>query len=556
MPETDVVVVIPAYKPPASLPEFVAELVGAGFGRIIVIDDGSGPAHAAIFTRTAAVQGVILLRHGINLGKGAALKTAMNHAYCGAPMIGVITADADGQHAVADILAVARRLRSEPTTLVIGTRRFVGAVPWRSRLGNTITRFVFRLLIGRRLHDTQSGLRAIPRDYIPRLLRIEATGYEFELDMLITCKHGHWPIAEEPIDTIYLEGNRSSHFDPLWDSVKIYFVLLRFMGASLATGVIDYTVFIVAFGSGLPLFASQYAARGVALAFNYMAVKRFVFYSGQKHSQVFPKYLLLVAVAGLVSYEITVFLTTSFGISVVAAKLFSELLLYLANFAIQRDLIFTAPGGERGTTDWDRYYERPFKASSVTRRVTQRVLLDAIRRFAPQAARGRRVLELGGANSCFFDAIRSEIRPAEYHVLDNNATGLAKFRERVGTDPAVHMHEDDLFDARLPQGFPLVFSIGLIEHFDVEGTRLAIERHFALAEPDGVVIISYPTPTWLYRLARWLAELLDLWIFHDERPLRRDEVTGTVKRCGQILYEKTVWPVIFTQRFVVATKRA
>ncbi len=550
----DVVVLVPAYKPPAALPEFVAQLIAAGFGHVIVVDDGSGPAFAALFDRIAGVAGATLLRHGVNLGKGAALKTGLNHAYCGPPMLGVVTADADGQHAVKDIVAVAQRLRDTPDALVIGTRRFVGEVPWRSRLGNSATRLVFRLLVGKKLQDTQSGLRGIPRDYIPRLLRIEATGYEFELDMLITCKHGQWPIAEQPIETIYLEGNKSSHFDPLWDSMKIYFVLLRFMAASLATGAIDYTVFIIAFGSGLPLFASQYAARGVALTFNYLAVKRFVFYSGQKHAQVFPKYLLLVAGAGLVSYYITVFLVGAFAISVIAAKLFSELLLYLANFAIQRDLIFTAPAGRPAMTDWNRYYSRPFKASSVTRRITQRVLIEAIKRYAVDAGRGKRLLELGGANSFFFERIRAEVAPAEYHVLDNNATGLAKFRERIGADLGVSMHHDDLFQSRLQPVFPVVFSVGLIEHFDVERTRRAIERHFALAEAGGLVLISYPTPTWLYRLARSIAEGLNLWIFHDERPLRREEVAGVAAAFGEILYEKIIWPIVFTQRLMVVRK--
>src|SRR5258706_15887594 len=153
-------------------------------------------------------------------------------------------------------------------------------------------------------------------------------------------------------------------------------------------------------------------------------------------------------------------------------------------------------------------------------------MIEAIKRYAVDAGRGKRLLELGGANSFFFERIRAEVAPAEYHVLDNNATGLAKFRERIGADLGVSMHHDDLFQTRLQPVFPVVFSVGLIEHFDVERTRRAIERHFALAEAGGLVLISYPTPTWLYRLARSIAEGLNLWIFHDERPLRREEVAG------------------------------
>jgi len=551
---SEVAILIPAYKPPPELPRFIADLVAAGMRRVIVVDDGSGPAHTAIFDAAGSIAGVTVLRHGVNLGKGAALKTGLNHAYVGAPVLGVVTADADGQHAVKDIIAVARRLEESPDALVIGTRRFIGEVPFRSRFGNSVTRLVFRLLVGKTLHDTQSGLRAIPRDYIPRLLRIEANGYEFELDMLITGKHAHWPIVEQAIDTIYLEGNKSSHFDPLWDSMKIYFVLLRFMAASVATGVIDYTVFILVYTAGLPLLGSQYAARSVALVFNYLSVKRFVFYSGQKHSDVFPKYLALVIVAGLVSYKITVFLAANFGMSVIVAKLISELLLYIANFAIQRDLIFTAHADKRAATDWDRYYQQPFKVTSVTRRITQRVLLDALQRHAPDRGRGLAFLEVGGANSCFFDAIRRQLAPAEYHVLDSNATGLRKFRERIGADNAVHLHQGDLLAGSLAATFPVVFSIGLIEHFDVDGTRRAIERHFEMTEAGGVVVVSFPTPTWLYRIARWFAEALNVWIFHDERPLKRAEVAGVAARHGEILYETTIWPIIFTQRLMVVRK--
>src|SRR5438046_2917295 len=92
--------VIPAYKPAAGLPDAVTMVMGSGvFQRAIVVDDGSGPEFAPIFERLSAMEGVTVLRHAVNLGKGAALKTALNHAACDYPeALGVVTADADGQH--------------------------------------------------------------------------------------------------------------------------------------------------------------------------------------------------------------------------------------------------------------------------------------------------------------------------------------------------------------------------------------------------------------------------------------------------------------------------
>ena len=107
---------------------------------------------------------------------------------------------------------------------------------------------VVHALIGQKLTDTQTGLRGIPTSLLLRILRVESTGYEFELDMLMACKHQGYPIWQEPIRTIYLEGNRSSHFHPILDSMRIYVLLLRFSVLSLLTAAIDNVAFVLTFG--------------------------------------------------------------------------------------------------------------------------------------------------------------------------------------------------------------------------------------------------------------------------------------------------------------------
>ena len=217
------IVLIPAYKPGLELVELVRALPEFV---VVVVDDGSGPEFAGIFEK---LEGVRIVRHAVNLGKGAALKTGMNYALVEFPdLAGIVTADADGQHDPDDVRRVAQRLKEHPEALVLGARTFGGGVPLRSRLGNSITRSVMRIAVGHRLSDTQTGLRAIPRGLMERMLRVSASGYEFELEMLIAAKHLGVEVIEQPIQTIYGEGNPTSHFEPLRDSMRIYFVLLRF----------------------------------------------------------------------------------------------------------------------------------------------------------------------------------------------------------------------------------------------------------------------------------------------------------------------------------------
>lgn len=206
-------------------------------------------------------------------------------------------------------------------------------------------------------------------------------------------------------------------------------------------------------------------------------------------------------------------------------------------------------------TDWDRYYSRPFPATSVTRRITGATLLRLITRYAPAGGRARPLIELGGANSCFFDAIQRRIAPSEYHVVDFNRFGLDRMAQRLGPRPDVHYYQRDVLDLDLPVRAPLVFSIGLIEHFSPADTARAIDAHFRLLEPRGIAITSFPTPTPPYRACRALAERLGLWSFPDERPLRLPEVRAAVERHGELLHHEIVWPIILTQMFIVARKR-
>ena len=333
--------IIPAFNPPQELVGFVRQLAASEFAKIIVVNDGSTRQCDSVFQAIEGIQKVTLLRHAINLGKGAALKTAFNHACCYfGDHIGVVTIDADGQHLLEDALEVADVLKNHPENLVMGVRTFGKNVPLRSKVGNILTSFLFRLLIGQKLSDTQSGLRGIPKSFLPRLLKIGSNGFEFELDTLLTWKYTGRQIIEQPIQPVYIKGNESSHFNPIMDSMKIYFVLFRFTLASLSSALIDYAVFILIYGLTSNLLAGQACARLVSMLYNYSVVKKMVFFSGEQVTRTFPKYLALVIFSGTISYLLIKVLTQFSPLPVIAAKAIVESLVFLANFAIQRDFIF------------------------------------------------------------------------------------------------------------------------------------------------------------------------------------------------------------------------
>jgi glycosyltransferase involved in cell wall biosynthesis len=323
----------------------VQKLSASGnFDGVLLVDDGGGPEYRELFRSLARIDGVTVLTHVVNLGKGAALKTGMNHAaYCFPESVGVVTADADGQHSTEDILKVAAELAAYPHDLVLGARAFDRNVPLRSRFGNTLTRYVMRLVTGQKLGDTQSGLRGIPLEFIPLLLKLRPNGYDFELDMLVKCKDTGRHIREVPIATIYIDNNRSSHFSPLRDSMRIYFVFIRFLAVSIGTSVIDNVVFIAGMHFAPNVLLCQAISRLVAGMFQFTVAKRGVFHSQARVASALPKFWLLMAFSGMLSYLLIQSFLRYTSLNVIPAKLTAETVLFFISFVVQRDVVFAQP---------------------------------------------------------------------------------------------------------------------------------------------------------------------------------------------------------------------
>lgn len=333
------ILLIPAYRPPPSLPNLIAEVLQNGpIRRAVVVDDGSGPEFAGTFASLRAMDRVEVFDHAVNLGKGAALKSGFNRILTsGGNVTAILTADADGQHKPADILRLAAAHASQPDRLILGVRSFNGAVPFRSRLGNTVSRWVFHALTGCALRDTQTGLRVWPRALCLEALRLPFNGYEFEFEALLKTPPAR--LAQIPIQTVYEDGNASSHFNPIRDSLRIYFVFLRYSASALLMAALDSSVFSFVLWRTGNLAQAQWTGRGVATVAAFFILRNLVFRSTASFWPPLLKFLALVAVSGAVSLGL-IRVLTGYGFPPLAAKLLAEGTLFAANFAVQRTLVF------------------------------------------------------------------------------------------------------------------------------------------------------------------------------------------------------------------------
>jgi SAM-dependent methyltransferase len=202
-------------------------------------------------------------------------------------------------------------------------------------------------------------------------------------------------------------------------------------------------------------------------------------------------------------------------------------------------------------TDWDQYYRHDPFLSQFTRPFIFGALVRTLRRYsAPHPV----LVELGGAGGRVFDEVQRTIQPSAYHIVDTNEYGLRLMQDKTGYG-SVFLHLQDALHPAVDIRADTVFSVGLIEHFDPEGTRKVIVSHLELLKPGGIAVITFPTPTFLYRLSRGISELAGKWIFHDERPLRMPEIRAAIEGAGALLHERLIWQTPLTQTIVAIQKR-
>ena len=354
---SDVAILIPSFEPDENLERLVKELVVEKFKQIVVVDDGCGEAYQPIFSRLSKVSGVSVIYHDKNKGKGRALKTGFAYLLDNfKDLKGIVTCDADGQHLVKDIVKVATTLhyllKENRNSIVLGSRDFFAKdVPPKSRFGNLLTSGIFFLLYGRKLSDTQTGLRGIPVSFAKSCLSISGERFDYEIKMLIDAVRQGVPIVEKNISTVYINSNRATHFRAVIDSIRIYKIILeeffRFGISGLLSSVFDILLFaflskfvFVSLSVVDCVLFSTFIARVCSSLFNYTINRCFAFKSTQNVKKSLVKYYLLCLCQMLLSWLLVVGLFEVLHFDTTLLKIFVDGVLFFVSFQIQKHWVF------------------------------------------------------------------------------------------------------------------------------------------------------------------------------------------------------------------------
>ena len=353
-------VVLPSLDPDDKLIAVVDGLLQYGFAHIILVNDGSLPKNLHYFydLEKAHPEAITLLHHEVNKGKGAALKNAFRWFLENRPEgTGVVTVDGDNQHPPEDTRRCCENMLSTGH-ITLGCRDFsLPEVPARSRFGNRTTSAIFKIFVGLTVSDTQTGLRAFPRDMLEKMVNVYGDRFEYETNMLLAFKEQGIPFDEVKIRTVYIEENKSSHFRVIRDSWRIYKLILahffRYTVSSLVSAVVDtgcYALFgklLSGLIQGIALTAAAgIAARVISSLLNFFLNKTIVFRSSAKTGNAMLRYYLLALPQMAAQVLLTQGVYSLLGISDRAVGIRTAIYavvmaaLYIVSFMIQQRWVF------------------------------------------------------------------------------------------------------------------------------------------------------------------------------------------------------------------------
>ena len=352
--KTDVTIVLPSLNPDEKFLGVVKGLVEEGFADIVIVNDGSDADHVTWFEQAAAMPGTHVLVHEVNKGKGRALKDAFAFVAEHRPNSkGVVTIDGDGQHLRKDIVACAKVMLEHEDKVIMGCRDFNAPdIPARSRGGNKFTSRLFKYGCGIVLSDTQTGLRAIPKQYLKEFCDIKGERFEYETNMLLQMKRKGIEFVEVSIATVYEGENEGSHFHPLVDSYKIMKLIFihmlgtffRYMISAGTSFVLDLGIYYLALQFGkVSILAATVIARVISSFYNFNMNRKLVFKSEEGYGKTMVRYYALCVVQMLVSAGLVTlvkgFIPGGAGVATVI-KAVVDTCLFVISYQIQKHWVF------------------------------------------------------------------------------------------------------------------------------------------------------------------------------------------------------------------------
>lgn len=350
-------IVIPSLNPEEKLLQLAAGLKEKGFDHIIIVNDGSREDRLPIFEALERDHGCEVLHHRVNQGKGRALKTAFNYylGVCTGEDSGILTMDADGQHLIEDVENCAKALQEDQEKLILGCRNFsADGVPVKSSFGNRITRNVLRYFCGISVTDSQTGLRGYPTELVRRFMKTKGEGFEYETYMLLDASQADISFREVSIQTVYMEGNRETHFKPVADSLRIYAIFFKYFVSSISSFLLDILLYGILLGllersmtENGAIWVATAGARLVSSLYNFCMNRTLVFKSRAGSGKSLFKYYFLCLIQTVCSAKGVELLFRWTRIDSVILKVIVDTILFLCSYPIQRCWVFKGGKDEK-----------------------------------------------------------------------------------------------------------------------------------------------------------------------------------------------------------------
>ena len=214
-------VLIPSFNEARTIGHIVADLVHKGFV-VYVVDDGSSDDTANL----ASQEGAVVVKHRKNMGKGASLREGFRHIVKKG-FDAVIIMDGDGQHLASDIGNFIDKMGATGADIVIGNRMLdVSSMPEERKYTNRFMSYLISLISGQRIPDSQCGYRLIKTEVLKKV-RLEASNYEIESEMIIRSSRAGFKIESVPIKTIYM--SEKSRINPMVDTMRFIAFVIKIL---------------------------------------------------------------------------------------------------------------------------------------------------------------------------------------------------------------------------------------------------------------------------------------------------------------------------------------
>ena len=334
MPAPKIAVVVPCYNTSSRCADVIARttpLVDA----VLAVDDGSTDDTA----EHLRASGCPVLRLPVNAGKGAALAAGFREALkrdgglLGVRADYVVTVDGDGQHDPSDIPRLIASARGTGADLVLGVRD-PSAMPRKNRIGAHYSRLLFLIGTSTFVADTQSGFRALSVPLIAALLdRVTWKGYESESAVLRLTIALERTLSAVAVSTIYIDGNRTSQFNPWSDSVRIASVFAMPLRWTVSMAMLDFALFAALSLAGWAPWRANVLSRVTAVGCQATLRRDYASRTRRLVHREGRGWVLLAFGGHLALTTVLLGLLIGLGLPPIAAKAPAQLVGYLVSFA-------------------------------------------------------------------------------------------------------------------------------------------------------------------------------------------------------------------------------